>query len=865
MKFEEAACLMRAVLAAGALVAAGLTAPVSAQEVDNVRGVDSRVDYGSMVELGPWDDRNLLLTKEGLALLAANERELKDPIPVFFRVELRKTIPGMLREGNAQYPRSALQIFKLRYRGYLFEGRIYPEAVMRDGRFHLVRKNSMTPEEAEDKALTGDVKLTTPTGAAESAIKISPVDLNKVIAGSNGPGSGQKMWYSSNGGSTWSAAAALPLGSTCCDPTVDWSADGTKAYTSTLGGCGALCNIWVYRSGDAGQTWSDLGADPRRELTSANTSDKQYIHVDRYATSPHRDNVYVCWHDNNTLKFSRSTDFAQTFGANLSMSSGSSQSGIGCDLASDQGGNVYYFWPATNGKTILMRKSTDGGATFASAVTVANTQDGYDFAIPAMETRRAFIYSSADADISGGAFASSIYVAWTDTTAAESGTPANNHGRIQVAYSRNGGATWTVRTPHSTADAATVDRFHPWLGVGPDGKVYVIFYDTRNSPTRVGVDIYYSVSSDGGDTWAAPARMTGVTSPQIDDSFEWGDYNGMDIMGTQLISIFTDNRNEGGGTADSIDVYAAGVTVGGPCTPPATPTGLTATAVSSSQINLSWTASAGATSYNVYRSTTSGGPYSSVGSSATTTFNNTGLAASTTYYYVVRAVGGCESGNSGQASATTLAPPLCTTTTLYNRNFDAATGLDGFTVGTFVSGGSTVSWRGVQTCTAASGTRIFRYGGTSCTTDYGSNQYNYAQANGAGGITIPAGSTTSRLTFKHRRRYESGYDGGTLRISTNGSSYTSVPASAILAGGYNGTASTSCAPAGAGGTSIWTGVSAAFTTTTVDLDAACNAIPGNVGGCAGKAVRIAFTSITDCTVLDDGWFLDDIAVQACVP
>jgi fibronectin type 3 domain-containing protein len=98
--------------------------------------------------------------------------------------------------------------------------------------------------------------------------------------------------------------------------------------------------------------------------------------------------------------------------------------------------------------------------------------------------------------------------------------------------------------------------------------------------------------------------------------------------------------------------------VAGPCTPPAAPTGLSASAVSSSQINLSWTASAGATSYTVLRATTSGGPYSSVGTSASTSFSNTGLAASTTYYYVVQASNGtCASGNSAQAQATTQSGP----------------------------------------------------------------------------------------------------------------------------------------------------------------------------------------------------------------
>jgi len=562
----------RTLLAAGMVAAAALTAGAAAmaQTIDRGRGVDPRVDYPSFVKIGPWDDRNYKITKEDLAVLAANEQELRDPIPVFFRVEMRKANPEMRRTGVAQYPRSALQIFQMKYGGYLVDDKLYKDAVYRGDRFEVVRRNGFTQEEFRElqvKALAGDVRVTSPTGGAESAVKIHPTDTNKVVAGSNGPGAGQIMWFSTNGGTSWTQAAALPQGGTCCDPTVDWSSNGAFVYTSTLGGCGAVCNVWVYRSSDGGATWNDLATltpgDGRREVTSASTSDKQYIHVDKFGTSAFRDNIYQCWHDNNTLKFSRSTDFANTWSAPLTMSSGAAQAGIGCDLTTDKTGNVFYFWPATDGKTILVRKSTNGGTSFNAAVTVANTQDGYDFNIPAMETRRAFIYASADADLSNGAFANSIYAAWTDTTAPESATAANNHGRIQVGFSRDGGATWTVRTPHETADASTVDRFHPWVGVGPDGKVYVMFYDTRRSPTRVGVDVFYAVSSDGGNTWATPVRLTSVLSPQIDDTFEWGDYNGLDVVGSQLISIFTDNRNEGGLAADSADVYAAGVQIGG--------------------------------------------------------------------------------------------------------------------------------------------------------------------------------------------------------------------------------------------------------------------------------------------------------------
>jgi len=90
---------------------------------------------------------------------------------------------------------------------------------------------------------------------------------------------------------------------------------------------------------------------------------------------------------------------------------------------------------------------------------------------------------------------------------------------------------------------------------------------------------------------------------------------------------------------------------------PQAPTGVTATP-GNAQVSLAWTASSGATSYNVKRATASGGPYTVVGSPATTSFTNTGLTNGTTYFYVVTAVNASgESGNSTQVSATPQAPP----------------------------------------------------------------------------------------------------------------------------------------------------------------------------------------------------------------
>lgn len=82
------------------------------------------------------------------------------------------------------------------------------------------------------------------------------------------------------------------------------------------------------------------------------------------------------------------------------------------------------------------------------------------------------------------------------------------------------------------------------------------------------------------------------------------------------------------------------------------PAAVTATSVSDSQVNLSWTASLSAATYNVKRATVSGGPYTTIASSSTTSFVDSPLTASTTYYYVVSAVNAIgESANSAQVSA----------------------------------------------------------------------------------------------------------------------------------------------------------------------------------------------------------------------
>ncbi|MEO6520032.1 MAG: cellulose binding domain-containing protein [Mucilaginibacter sp.] len=72
------------------------------------------------------------------------------------------------------------------------------------------------------------------------------------------------------------------------------------------------------------------------------------------------------------------------------------------------------------------------------------------------------------------------------------------------------------------------------------------------------------------------------------------------------------------------------------------------TALSTTQVILSWGSSTGATSYNVKRSTVSGGPYTTIASPTSATYTDAAVTKGSTYYYVVTSVNGL---GESQASA----------------------------------------------------------------------------------------------------------------------------------------------------------------------------------------------------------------------
>ncbi|HYI09732.1 MAG TPA: S8 family serine peptidase [Thermoanaerobaculia bacterium] len=283
---------------------------------------------------------------------------------------------------------------------------------------------------------------------------------------------------------------------------------------------------------------------------------------------------------------------------------------------------------------------------------------------------------------------------------------------------------------------------------------------------------------------------------------------------------------------------------------------------------LAWAAASGSCSgpvtYNVYRSTSAGFTPSPANRIAlgliAVAYTDVNVSAGTTYYYNVRAVeNGVEEGNTVQQSGT--AGGLLTEA--YFEDFDGLA--DGNLAGFTLSGTGTADWRGVMACSPnQSAGKVFRFGGAGCTANYQDNAAALAVINGATGIVVPAGATKGRLDFWHRLAFEGGFDGGVIRIRRLGDAgFTYVPTSAILLGNYN---------ASAFGQAVWGGTfNAAMTNSIIDLDAACNAIAGNTNGCAGKTLFIAFTALTDSSIVYPGWSIDDVKITyetpcvACTP
>ncbi|HKH44541.1 MAG TPA: proprotein convertase P-domain-containing protein [Thermoanaerobaculia bacterium] len=534
----------------------------------------------------------------------------------------------------------------------------------------------------------------------EIQIAVNHRNTNQMVAAANTWGNAgaacnsnqtQSIFYSSNGGTTWDYTCApsnnvFTLG-TCSgtvfgsDPALYWN-DNNEVFLNYMLLCSTATttqySMVVARSADGGATWVKQGVIKNAWATGT-LEDKNFYVIDNTLASPFYGRHYTCWDRANNEKFAYSTNNGVTWTEVDLPTAPVGGIDLGCEIAVQKNGTVHVVWESlTCGSTctderMWYTQSTNGGVSWSTPVQVHDHNlAGFSGSNkpPVADQRGIAPFGAVDVDNSGGACDGTLYATYGDYT---SGGATETD--IWVTRSTNGGATWGTPVKVNDDGLAGRTQFHPFLQVDQsNGHVVVAWHDARNDANNRKVELFTARSTNCGVSFEANVKAS-QNSAEFNNSGisytdenstdnpnrnpnQYGEYFGLDVKSGKAYMAWVDTRHfyPGSSTnAQKENVGFAVVDFGVACTPPAAPTGVTATAASQTQINVSWTASAGATSYNILRSTTSGGPYTQVGTSATTSFSDASLTCNTAYFYVVQAVGACASANSAQATATTSA------------------------------------------------------------------------------------------------------------------------------------------------------------------------------------------------------------------
>jgi hypothetical protein len=400
----------------------------------------------------------------------------------------------------------------------------------------------------KDPEIDAAVQVTTDQGSGRGhAIPVMAMDprdhATLVVAESDAYTSRCAVHVSRNAGLTWSLATQPTTppdwpgcGFADTGPVADlaFAPDGTLYYAfSAFQPSTYQQRIYLSRSSDLGVTW-DTTALPR---IGPNPSARQFgadampsIVIDK--NDPNL--VYVAWWSNNGIWnmpesitgsstsiwcrlvdnkavarpwLSVSHDGGGTFTDPVDMAPGIDLCTTEPYLTQGKDGSVMaVFGESTRTLTagaappahLYFSISHDQGHTFA--VTPVHTQSGTTDGNAATSTSDWLSGPSPAVDPKSGA----VYVTWEEMG---TGVP-----QILFARSVDDGKTWSAPTKVNDVDPKRDWDFSdqmPTMGVAPNGRIDVAWYDYRNDPTfkqgdtRNGFqDVYYASSVDGGRTWS---------------------------------------------------------------------------------------------------------------------------------------------------------------------------------------------------------------------------------------------------------------------------------------------------------------------------------------------------------------------------
>src|SRR5438270_2941475 len=354
--------------------------------------------------------------------------------------------------------------------------------------------------------------------ANEPSICVDPTNRNKMSIGwrqfdsvaSNFRQAG--FAYTANGGRTWISPGVLQRNVFRSDPVLNSDGAGHFFYLSLLQNY--VVDVW--RSLYGGQSWANVGA--------ADGGDKEWFTIDN-TNSPGHGFQYQGWStDGNNYggrQFSRSVNGGLTWMNPINIP----HSPAWGTLDVDSSGNLFIGGVNLNTGQIWCVRSTNaknGGVipTFDQSTPInlgGNIVSGEPIN-PEGLVGQVFLA----ADRSGTTTNNNVYI-----LASVQPIGFNNGSDVMFVRSTNGGQTFSA--PRRINDDPINHAKWHWFGalsVAPDGRIDAVWLDTRNAANNTNSQLFYSFSTDAGNTWSANVAVSDPFNPFLGypNQNKMGDY-----------------------------------------------------------------------------------------------------------------------------------------------------------------------------------------------------------------------------------------------------------------------------------------------------------------------------------------------------
>ncbi|MDP1622242.1 MAG: T9SS type A sorting domain-containing protein [Bacteroidales bacterium] len=338
------------------------------------------------------------------------------------------------------------------------------------------------------------------------------------------------------------------------DPVVAYDSLGNLFYENMYGSP-SIVGCKVITSTTNGATWGS-------SVTAIAGVDKNWIACDQ-TSGPYANYVYTTMTNSSAGNFARSTNHGVSFTSTFAPATQSLPGMMVCVGPQDnvQGGAVYVVTNSGSSfaATYTFYRSNNGGATFSqrSSVQWANYVGTNVSSRNSVQNMRTRPYPMIAADNSYGPSRGTLYCVYASNTPSGNGNKPDIFSR----YSSNGGLTWSGAVlVNDDPDTQNHHQWHPSVWCDKEtGRLYVMWMDTRDTPTNDSAYIYASYSDNGGVSFTTNQRISNVKM-KIDCSTcggggtprYQGDYNG--VVSNKKVSMigWTDFRQ---GTFQSMTAY----------------------------------------------------------------------------------------------------------------------------------------------------------------------------------------------------------------------------------------------------------------------------------------------------------------------